>query len=81
MNEAPLICIACGQDARHHLCPCEDPNPEMVFTPVPPPKTSAPQESASDDLADKPSGESAVEGKKAEDDSLEHLELLDLTRS
>lgn len=80
MNEVPLMCVACGQDARNHLCPCEDPNPELVFTPAPPPPTPVPQEAASDDRVDTPVVENAVEGK-IEDDSLEHLELLDLTRS
>lgn len=30
MEEVSLMCLLCGQDARHELCPCED--PERPFT-------------------------------------------------
>ena len=36
MEDAPLICVVCGQDARHEPCPCEDPG-----RPFPPPTTLA----------------------------------------
>jgi hypothetical protein len=30
MEETSLWCVSCGQNARHELCPCED--PERPFT-------------------------------------------------